>query len=200
VYALENYGHPHDDIVVILDGDAFPIRPLDLRSMLSSYDMIGTLPGTHNLHEPPWPPGSPSYLWVPFVAINMPKIVEKRDCHFSSDVINGLLCETGAHSFHYLAHHPELPYKTHPVNSSPYIVKMVEQGASHDFIKQRFGLLDREFEFVRRLPPNVCVQFLIGNNILHFSAGSFSLQGEKITVVTDFVNRICSIDYSPKVN
>jgi hypothetical protein len=61
-YALDNYGYNHNDIIVILDGDAFPIRKLDLRRMLKRTQIAGI---ERLISEE-----DVSYLWVPFIAFN----------------------------------------------------------------------------------------------------------------------------------
>ena len=43
-YALEHYGYDHDDIIVIMDGDNFLIKPLSIRELLGRNDIIGFKP------------------------------------------------------------------------------------------------------------------------------------------------------------
>ena len=39
-YALDHYGYDHDDMVVIMDGDNFLIKPLSIRELLNSNHII----------------------------------------------------------------------------------------------------------------------------------------------------------------
>lgn len=60
-YALDNFGYNHNDIVAIMDGDAFFIRPSSLREMLRYYAITGIqmLHSTENV----------DFLWVVFVTL-----------------------------------------------------------------------------------------------------------------------------------
>lgn len=67
-YALDHYGYDHDDIIVILDGDAFPIRPLNLYHLLADNPIVGI---KRLIQE-----DNMDHLWAPFIAFN-PKALPK---------------------------------------------------------------------------------------------------------------------------
>lgn len=180
-YALDHFGYEHDDIVVIVDGDLFPIRPVSIRSMLCNYDIAGI---ERRIAE-----DGVDYLWVPFVAFNMPGLPNKRDLKFHVDVINNKLYDTGAHSYHYLKQNPEVRFK-----------KVMGFGStgSHYLNYQQIllqGFLPREALLIKTLPYPLCVEFHMDHRFLHYGASSFGLEGDAIKTqyTIDFINKITGL-------
>ena len=103
-YALDHYGYDHDDIVVIMDADVFPIKPISIRELLTDVPLAG-IEGGFNGHP---------YLWVPFIAFDPRRLPDVRELRFHVDLIDGVLFDTGSHSFHYLQDHPEVKVRFFP--------------------------------------------------------------------------------------
>lgn len=176
-YALDHYGYDHDDIVVVCDGDAFPIRPMSIRNLLQGYDIIGARRHiwTENL----------DFLWVVFTAFNPRLLPNVRELKFHLDVINHSLCDSGSHTYHYHARYPYLRvFKSDPIPSS----KM----RSFDAIDlQHKGFYFNEIELIKYLPETACVEFFFDHSLFHFGASSFItlIHEEKLRCVSHFVDR-----------
>jgi len=112
-YALDNYGYDHDDIVMIMDGDNFLIKPLSIRELLSSYDIIGfnQIPdylGKSRKQQQISVPQDTEMLWVVFIAFCPCKLPNPRELQFHVDVIsdhpllpNNTIGDTGAANIPY---------------------------------------------------------------------------------------------------
>lgn len=177
-YALDNYGYDHDDIVAIMDGDAFLIKSLNLREMLDPYDIIGIqkLISSEDV----------DYLWVVFTAFNPTKIANPRQLKFHVDVINGKLYDSGAHTFHYLNNHPRIKVKKYLGCSSTGFYHW-----DHSQIKS-YPFDEHSIWLIKNLPWPQCVEFHMNEHLLHFGASSFALEGHdlKEQYVKEFVRRI----------
>lgn len=111
-YALDHFGYEHDDIVVLIDGDCFPIRKTNIRKLMNGADIVGS--SIHMaLGRGWWPTGDPkySYLWVVFTAMDMPKLPNKQDLRFHMQVYEGLIYDTGSNSWKYLHDNPQVVAK-----------------------------------------------------------------------------------------
>ncbi len=177
-YALDNFGYNHKDIVVIMDGDFFLVRPLNLQKLMRKKEMIGAYRY--------FPNEDVGYMWVPFVAMNMPKMPDKKNLKFNVDLIKNKVHDTGAHSYHYLNAHPELNVK-----------KYSWHGSTSERDKPlktllKLGFNEAEIELAKTLPWPACVEFHIDHNFLHFGASSFKLEGHDVKeeYVTKFLNKI----------
>lgn len=103
-YALDHFGHPHDDIVVIMDMDLFPIQPISIRELLLDHAIVAVDSEFQIWHYP----------WVPFIAFHPKRLPDLLDFNLHVDFIDGLLCDTGSHSYHYLNDHPAVAYRLYP--------------------------------------------------------------------------------------
>ena len=177
-YALDHFGYTHDDIVVILDGDAFPIRPIDLRSMMNVNQILGIYKYIAEQDV--------GYFWVPFVAMDMPTLPNKDDLRFHVDLIGEYIYDTGAHSYHYINNNPDIFLKKYSwLGSTCHHHKSKSQ-------LTRMGFTSDEAFLIRNLPWPNCVEFHIDKHFLHFGASSFSLEGHDVKSdhVKDFLIKI----------
>ncbi len=165
-YALDHFGYDHNDIVVILDGDAFPIRPLSLRALLAHHPIIGI--------QKFIPEDDISYLWVPFIAMDMRRMPNKHDLKFHVDVIRNKLYDTGAHTYHYLKNNPKVKPVMLCGHSSTSFYNMPP---SEMYLH---GFNDHEIELAKTLPWPNCVEFHFSHLFLHFGASAFTLEGHEI--------------------
>jgi hypothetical protein len=178
-YALDNYGYDHDDLVVLFDGDIFPIRPIYLRSLMENSQMMGNYKYIHEQDV--------GYFWVPFICMDMPRMPYKQDLKFHVDLVKDYIFDTGAHSYHYLQNNPGVITKKHAwFSSSTHHYQSILE-----LIKMGFGYY--EAKFIQDLPWPLCVEFQIDKHFLHFGAGSFCLSGSdlKWIHVKEFLNKIC---------
>jgi glycosyltransferase involved in cell wall biosynthesis len=167
-YALDHFGYNHDDIVAIVDGDLFPIRPLYLRQLLAYYQMIG-------IERPV--SGCDMYLWSPFIALDMPKLPDKEDLRFHVDLIDGYIQDSGAHSYHYMRRHPEVPVRKYKMDSSRSFV-----GWDENLLKWHHNFTDEEIELTNALSTEHAVEFHMEHRLMHYGTSSFS----------DFLNSVKS--------
>lgn len=175
-YALDHYGYDHDDIVVLMDGDNFLIRPLSIRRLLSDNDIVGFNQRADNgaFQRSQWNPIVPKGMemfWVVFIAFNPSKLPHVRELQFHVDVISGhpilphnTISDTGAAMFKYLWKYPELKLLAFPWQSS-----YTYRGWSYEELK-RLRISDRLIQFIHDVAPGN-VQFFLFEHFMHFSAG-----------------------------
>jgi len=177
-YALDNFGYGHDDIVVILDGDIFPIRQLNLRTLMKKNPLIGS--------RRMFADQIIDYFWVPFVAFDPKRLPRVRDLKFHVSLINGYIYDTGAASFYYLRENPRVHSKMYDYHSS---TPFYESSIDH---MERSGFNENEIELTKTLPWPQCVEFHIDHHFLHYGASSFGLEGHdlKTASVVKFIERI----------
>jgi hypothetical protein len=174
-YALDNYGYDHDDIVVIMDGDNFLIKPFSIRTLLGQNDIVGFHQQEDefaNLRKQGilTIPKGKEMLWVVFIAFNPRKLPEVRQLQFHVDVVsdvphlpNNTVIDTGAASYKYLKNHPELRLQVYPWQSS-YTYRC--------FSHEELRISDRLIKYMNDIAPGN-VQFFIFEHFMHFSNGSF---------------------------
>ena len=181
-YALDNFGYNHDDIVVIADADIFPIRPFNLRDWIRRYDILGLkrVKQNGNTHI--------EYLWPVFVAFRPKELPNLDDFRFSVDLINGVIDDTGSHTYHYLRRNPQV---------CVYMCTGYLNGAftnqSSNKIK-KYGFNDREIDLIHALPKNLHsqIEFHLSQHFLHFSGFTFNYDGhdEKFECMKNFLEKI----------
>jgi hypothetical protein len=177
-YALDHYGYDHDDLVVIMDGDIFPIKPIHLYAITLGSDITGIYKEV--------PENDVSYFWVPFIALDMPSLPNKKDLRFHVDLIDDYVHDSGAHSFHYLENNPKVTTKKFSwLCTSHYSKKSASQ-------MKRLGLDRDAIQLVKRLLWPMNVELHIEQHFLHFGGSSFVLWDHqtKEQVVTEFLNEI----------
>jgi hypothetical protein len=177
-YALDHYGYDHNDPVIILDGDAFLIRPLNIRQRLENFDMIAM--GRDTVE------GKQHYLWVPFIAFHPAKLPNIHDLKFHVAPIDGIMHDTGAQSQHYLAANPSIKYKRTLAATSSSLKKYSDKELT------LLGFSPDEKWLIRALPKHQGVEFNIGMAVLHFREVSFQMPGhdEKAKLLHEFIERI----------
>ncbi len=171
-YALDHYGYGHDDVVVILDADVFPIKPISIRSLLKDVQLVAIDSEFKHIH----------YAWVPFVAFDPRKLPDLADLKFHVDVIDEVLCDTGSHSYHYLKNHPEVTCRLFPRRSDSEFypwdpLVFLNAGFDHPFELSAIGWL-------------ISIEFYIDDHFVHFCGGSGLHPEKKWQVFHRFMNCI----------
>jgi glycosyltransferase involved in cell wall biosynthesis len=156
-YALDHFGYDHDDIVAIIDGDVFAIKPVSLRALLSQKKLIGAYKSKNDA----------KYIWVPFAAADMRTLPNKRDLKFYLDVIENNLYDSGSHTHYYLLNNPNVPVGKYYFYSSTQFVPLSENKLGKQPFKQR------EKELIRILLNMTDVEFHIDFHFLHFVGSSW---------------------------
>jgi len=195
-FALDRFGYTHDDLVVILDGDMFPIRPVSIHALQENYDVIGLYRFV--------PKQNIGYLWVPFISLNMPRLPNKSEVKFDLALVNGMLADTGTAFYNYLKRHPGVSVKTYPNFEKSYSYramsneKMRELGFTDDEISYcqelNTGLKhSRGLETEINLNPTIVdsgVEFHIDRRFLHFGGSSYGGGKVKTLSTIKFLNAI----------
>ncbi len=165
-YALDHYGYSHDDVVAIVDGDLFPIRPISIKEMLSDCDIAA-------IHRDIWV-DRVAYLWVVFIAFNPQSLpdLEEFQCHL--DVINNTIYDSGAHTYHYLKNHPNVRAKRYIHDASTEIIHHTQS------CLEEMGYLPDEAWLIKYLPWPCYVEFHLDKHFLHFAGSSFYLEGRDL--------------------
>ncbi|HEX2579068.1 MAG TPA: hypothetical protein VHK67_01530 [Rhabdochlamydiaceae bacterium] len=174
-YALDNYGYKHDDIVVIMDGDNFLIKPLSIRQLMSSNDIVGfnqwpdQLAQQRRRLELTVPKGMEMF-WVVFIAFNPRKLPNVKELRFNVDVVSGhphlpnnTISDTGAAVYKYLWKHPKLKLLAFPWQSS-YTYRCLS-----NVELKKLSISDRVVQLIRDIHPEN-VQFFVFEHFVHFSA------------------------------
>ena len=177
-YALDHYGYAHDDLVVILDGDFFPIRPTDIRLLMEGNHIAGPYRN--------FPKKNIGYFWVPFIAMNMPFLPNKSDLKFHVDVANSMLLDTGGHSYYYLKNNPDVTTKKYD-----YLSSVVCRNTPESYLKT-IGFTDKEIAFSKSLPDQIGseVEFHLNHQFLHYGASSYRENDEKLRLVMNFLKKL----------
>lgn len=173
-YALEEFGYTHDDIVVILDGDAFPIRTMSLEQILKDRDIIGTLRGGQYC----------DYLMPVFVAFDPRKLANPSDFQMHWDIVHGIEQDTGAYSYYYMLEHPEVKLTKIPFLRGDELSKL----SKDDFKKRDLG--KREISLVNKL-RGYYYEVHMDWHIFHFKGSSHrSIRPERNEKVLSYLNEI----------
>jgi len=177
-YAMDHFGYDHNDIVAIVDGDCFPIRPVSLKLLLKDCDIFGI--NRYIAEE------NVEYLWVPFIAFDPRRLPNLRDLKFNVSVINNKMHDTGAETYHYLKNNPHVRAKKYLGSASTgyYNWSLLQLKTA--------GFSEEESWLIKNLPWPQCVEFHIDKRFLHFGGSSFELEGHKTKAeyVAEFINAI----------
>lgn len=176
-YALEEFGYDHDDIVTIVDGDLLPVRPVSMRQLMQDTPIVASMKPEVDI----------PYFWVTFIAMDMPKLPYKRELTLSLDCINGVVHDSGAHSYFYIQSHPEVNYKGFPVVNS-WQLNALDVAT----LKSQYGFSDEECELIHAVArSDEDIDFQIEGRFLHFrgSHNEWRMQ-RKQAMITDFLQRM----------
>ncbi len=160
-YALENFGYAHNDLVVIMDADVFPIKPTSIRNLLT--DVL--VAGVDHLD-----PGSPSegpycyhYLCPPFIVFDPTKLPDVKQLKFHVGFLDGMLFDTGSQSQAYLERHPEVPVRLYPRRTGADFSPWDTAAFKHHGLAY-LGLT--------KLPWPTSFEFYVDSHFVHFTRGS----------------------------
>ena len=180
-YALDHFGYNHDDIVCLLDGDCFPIRPISLKSLLADNDIAGIK--KYVVED------QLDYLWVVFTIFNPQTILYKDDLKFHADLINNKVHDTGSHTYHFLKEHPDVKCLKFPGESSSGFYHWNDQELKqYGFYPNEIALI-RDLDSLKNFPWPITVEFHVMNHFMHLGNSSFGLPGqrEKINCINRYL-------------
>jgi glycosyltransferase involved in cell wall biosynthesis len=197
-YALDHYGYDHDDIVVIMDGDNFLLKPLSIRELLGSNDLVGfnqakDALGTSRRQSQISVPQGEEMLWVVFIAFCPRKLPLPRELHFHVDLISGwphlpenTIGDTGAAAYQYLKKYPHLKIAAY---------QWLDSWALRTYFSLRelkeMGLSNGLIRFIYQIFPGN-VQFFLLEHFMHFAAVSVedADHERKVRYLTQFMDEL----------
>ena len=115
-YALEHFGSNHDDIVAVLDGDMFLIKPFSIRETIENYDIFASCQTDYFQR-------GYEYAWIALCFFKPFNLPNKNDFHFDFVVHNYykdpflgegnwfIHLDSGAQTYFYLKDNPSVNYK-----------------------------------------------------------------------------------------
>jgi hypothetical protein len=170
-FALDHYAYNHDDLVVIMDGDVFMIQPTSIRTLLQEVPIVGVDSEFGERH----------YLWVPFIAFDPKRLPNLKELKFHADLIEGVVCDTGSHSYTYLKNNPGVECQLYPRRNDfdffPY--------DSTTFSKLGLTSLD-----TFRIQWPVEMEFYVDYHFLHFMGGSGTHPHKKFQNLRDIISSV----------
>lgn len=201
-YALDHYGYAHDDLIVLLDGDNFLVRPLSLRTLMGTYDIVGfsrteDSRGIQRKNTRVSILQDPEHMWivsVMFIAFDPGKLPDVATLRFHVDLIqdhpdipDGSIGDSGSGAYPYLQKHPDLKIKEFFWHSSSIFRAYFTE---EELV--RMGFSDALLRMIYDIAPEN-VQLFAAEHFIHFSAASFERPGhrKKAQRFKEFIDEIC---------
>lgn len=178
-YALEHFGYNHNDIVGLIDGDAFPIRPLSCRSLVSDCDIAG-------IQKRPGNSSEIDYLWVVFIIFDMRTMPKKEELNFDIALINNMIHDTGSETYHFLLNNPNIRCKKFKGIMSDHFNDVSRDSMINE------GFTTPEINLIKNNSTNYPFELHLDKHLFHFLSSSFNVPGylEKEILVKEFVEAI----------
>lgn len=155
-YALDNYGYNHDDIVGLVDGDMFLIRPTSIRQLLENYSIVGTQKTE----------AGTDYFWVALTLFDMRKLPDRESLRFNVSWVGNCILDSGGHSYYYIQSHPDVP---------KLMVKKVPLANVKQYKKVQLEKILKyspaEVDLIKNM--NHDAEFHFGGHFLHYLRSSF---------------------------
>jgi hypothetical protein len=199
-YALDHFGYGHDDLVVLMDGDNFLIKPISFRDLLGSNDLLGCSRqcdhhGFYRKQGLEAPPPSKDRLWLPwvvFIAFNPSKLPSPRELKFHVDVIQNhpnypdhLLGDSGSAACRYIQKYPNLKIREFYWQKSQIFLELSCQEL------EKMGIDYHLIKLIEDIYPQH-VQLFAFEHFIHFGSVSFTVPGhhKKAILFNKFINDI----------
>jgi hypothetical protein len=184
-YALDHYGYHHDDIVILMDGDNFLVKPLSVATLLNSCDILAfSRWGIDSLgnyrkqficelpaHIAPCP-------WVVFTAFDPRKIPDLYELKFGAEIVNAhpafdenSIGDTGSAFVNYLKKHPQIKLRE--------FIWIYGCTLLHHYTleeRKKMGISSSLMKLCNDILPHT-VQLFLFEHFLHIGRGSFEPEG-----------------------
>ncbi len=171
-YSLDMLGFDHDGIVLIIDSDAFLIRPFSIEKYMEDKDISAR----ENR------PSHGAFYFSPIICfLKMNQLPDKRSLNFNCGRLDGhKIADSGGYTYYYWQKHPEL--KIEPVNilyshqlylgdnhlgiAPNNAISITEKIAYYN----KLGFNDYEIKFLLKEPDTF--EFYLDHYFIHFRGGS----------------------------
>jgi len=107
-YVMDKFGYCHDDLVVILDGDVFPLKPFSFREISDGNPFTGLDRESQNVST------EMNLPWVACMILDPAKLPNFREMKFGFGLIKGILADTGSQVVEYFEKYPGVPRRLFP--------------------------------------------------------------------------------------
>lgn len=167
-FAFKKYGFDHNGIVLMIDADAFLIKPFSAEEYLAGYDLIGGIQIRNGKH------GEIIYIAPTVVLLDMRTLPNKKTIAFDGGDVKGALCDTGGHMHYYIKNNPRARVKFFLANTSDNYPQ--DSAALYDL-----GFSEPAVNFIMS-KPRYGFEFHAEGNFVHYYAGGSNWCGcsEKI--------------------
>lgn len=180
-YALETFAYNHDDVIVILDGDAFPIRSMSPRKWLEDHDIVGSLRAGNTC----------DYIMPVFVAFDPRKLAVPSEFSLSWDYVNGRMEDTGAYSHRYIQSHPEVKILTVPFLRGDVLASWTDK----DY--KKYSPDSRSIDLINKL-RGYYYEVHMDWHIFHFKGSSHrNIRSERKRLVNEYLTECLEADVTP---
>ena len=179
-YFLNTRGFDFKGTVLLVDSDAFLVRPLNITELMKDYDMTSFFKGSAN------EAGATIMYCCPVLTfLNMESLPDKKSINFGCGWVNNCVGDSGGFTHYYIKDHPELRLgsiytiyggnmfcydRFFPDNNQKNANIDLEQKIS--FWKSK-GFNEKEINFLSKNPDTI-QYYILGNDcwFLHYRGGS----------------------------
>lgn len=183
-YALDHYGYDHNDIVGILDGDMFLIRPFSIRELCNTNDLVGVV------REDRAGKGL-EYIWIGLAFFNPIKLPDIKSFSFNLTWVNNIFLDSGGSTHLYMKNHPHLIIQKY----KPLLITELSKKTSAELQSQ--GFYPHEIKFIEQMQFYAAeatysqAEFNFDGTFLHYSwSRSTGPTSHKSQVFKNFLNTI----------
>lgn len=171
-FSLEQVGFQHNGIVMIIDADMFPIKPINLHSYMKNHDFIGGYQERHDNNI------TIEYSSPCLVIMNMHRLPNKTTLNFDGDTVEGVTCDVGGHSYYYFRDNPSVNVHLYTAISKDFLPMNREALLNLGYDTNSIDLLlnvRREYGF----------EFHGDTYFIHFYAGGSNWPGYSASFIND---------------
>lgn len=160
------------DYVVLIDSDAFLIKPFSIKKYMEGYDIAGKIEGRTD--------GSirVRHLSPVLVFMNMKTLPNKQTLTFEGGYIHNLACDVGAHTYYYLTNNPTIRPYYFQAHRIFFMRSAIQCTACTNFTCPEcvWHLIDKGFDdsmiqFVQEC-PDANMEFVLNHTFMHYRCGS----------------------------
>lgn len=184
-YSLDVIGYDFDGIVVIIDSDCFPLKPININQLFDEgHDIVAITRG-------PFSGGiAVEYLWPGLTMMAMNRLPDRKTLDFKCGNIGGHLVDSGGYTHYYLKNHPEVKVKSLGYFPEGCIYKHCRDfpAKQREKIYRRLNFNKREIDWIFK-HPGFDIEFYHYNHFLHFNCGRFS-QSNKEAILAELMESI----------
>lgn len=165
-YALDNFGYDHDDIIGLIEGDVFLIRPFSIREYIKNNDILGVIRTNRGQNK------NIEYTWIGLTFFNIEKLPNKKTFNFDfvfHKNTKKFLLDCGGQTYYYLRDNPSVRWKKFST------IRIVDLPREDNKKLREMAFSLNETEFLNKMVPykaeyEFCsMELHIDNHFIHYS-------------------------------